>query len=162
VNVIAFTKVKSPHGWLGNMAPYPLEYQGKEYRTSEALFQCLRFASHPEVQEEIRAQKSPLAAKMIARKNRELLDRGEPWDESEDDVDRMRLCLREKLRQHPELKQLLLETGDALLVEDCTARPRESARFWGAVLENGQWRGRNVLGTLWMELRDELRSDVPA
>lgn len=36
--VIAFTKVKSPYGWLGNMSPYPVHYQGRTYRTTEALF----------------------------------------------------------------------------------------------------------------------------
>jgi len=160
MNTIAFTKVKLPYGWLGNMSPYPIEYEGTIYRTTEALFQCLRFRGHPEVQKKIREQKSPMAAKMIAKKHRHLLQRGEDWDEAEDDIERMRLCLKLKLQQHPQLRQQLLDTGEALIVEDCTARPRGSAKFWGAVLEDGQWVGRNVLGNLWMELREQLKSDT--
>ncbi len=155
--IIAFTKVKLPYGWLSNMAPYPVEYQGIQYRTTEALFQCMRFTDHPKVQEEIRAQKSPMAAKMIAKKHRALLNRGGSWDEAEEHIERMRICLKLKLEQHQELKKMLLDTGEATIVEDCTARPRGSAKFWGAVLENGQWVGRNALGKLWMELREELR-----
>ena len=97
-----------------------------------------------------------MAAKMKARKNRHHLHRGEEWDEAEEDIARMRLCLELKLQQHPDLKKKLLGTGDAQLIEDCTARPRGSAKFWGAVHEDGRWVGRNVLGTLWMELRSEL------
>jgi ribA/ribD-fused uncharacterized protein len=157
MKTIVFTKVKLPYGWLGNMSPYPVEYQGRRYRTTEALFQCLRFEGHPEVQDEIRNQKSPMAAKMKAKKYRHLLNRGGKWDEGEDDIDRMRLCLNLKLTQHPELNRQLLNTDDALIIEDCSARPRGSAKFWGAVLENGEWVGRNVLGKLWMELREELK-----
>ena len=38
-SIIAFTKVALPFGWLGNMAPYPVTYGGKAWRTTEALFQ---------------------------------------------------------------------------------------------------------------------------
>ena len=157
LKVIAFTKVKLPYGWLGNMSPYPVEYEGKLYRTTEALFQALRFGGYPEIQEEIRAEKSPMSAKIVAKKHRHLLTRIGEWDEADDDIDRMKLCLKLKLEQHPELKQMLIDTGAALIIEDCTARPGGSAKFWGAVFENGEWVGRNVLGKLWIELRDGLK-----
>jgi ribA/ribD-fused uncharacterized protein len=159
MNTIAFTKVSLPDGWLGNMAPYPVECEGMRYRTTEALFQCLRFAGHPAVQSDIREQKSPMAAKMIARKYRHLLGR-QNWDEAESDIPLMRLCLQLKVQQHPGLKTRLLDTGEAPIIEDCTARPRGSAKFWGAVLEDGRWNGRNVLGSLWMELREQLKTET--
>jgi hypothetical protein len=158
--IVTFTKVRLPYGWLGNMSPYPVEYEGKVYRTSEALFQALRFEGFAEVQEEIRAQKSPMSAKMVAKKYSELLNGTGEWDEADDDIDRMRLCLELKLEQHPELIQMLVDMGDAMIIEDCTARPGGSAKFWGAVLEDGRWQGRNVLGNLWMELRNGLGVDV--
>jgi hypothetical protein len=43
MHTIAFTKVALSFGWLGNMAPYPIVYEAKLYRTTEALFQALRF-----------------------------------------------------------------------------------------------------------------------
>ena len=152
MTVIAFTKVKLPYGWLGNMSPYPVTYEGKEYRTTEALFQALRFPEYPEISEEIRAQTSPMAAKMTAKKYPECINAGETIDNQ-----RMLMCLKLKLDQHPELVQMLRDTGDATIIEDCTNRDRGSARFWGAVLVDGMWQGKNVLGNMWMHLREKLR-----
>jgi len=153
MNIITFTKVKLPYGWLGNMSRYPVTYEGVEYRTTEALFQALRFREYPEVAEEIRAQKSPMAAKLTAKKYMEFADAGEEIDNQ-----RMLMCLKLKLEQHPELVQMLLDTGAATIIEDCTNRDRGSARYWGAVLVNGVWEGKNVLGNMWMHLREKLRN----
>ena len=141
------------------MAPQELKYAGMPFLTSEALFQWLRFESFENVKKEIVSVASPMAAKMIARKNRALLGRGDMWDEAESDIELMRVCLREKLAQHPYLVPLLVDTGERVIVEDCTARPRESAAFWGAIREGGYWRGRNVLGNLWMDLRADCRAN---
>lgn len=53
------------------MSAYPITYQGKKYRTAEALFQSMRFHKYPDIQELIREQESPMGAKMKAKKNRE-------------------------------------------------------------------------------------------
>jgi hypothetical protein len=74
----------------------------------------------------------------------------------DEDLDNMRLCLRLKVEQHPELAEALLETGDELIVEDCTKRQRGTGLLWGAALVDGQWLGENWLGKLWMELRASL------
>jgi predicted NAD-dependent protein-ADP-ribosyltransferase YbiA (DUF1768 family) len=77
--------------------------------------------------------------------------------QSEEDVRLMGLVLDLKLKAHPGLKTELLATGDATIIEDCTSRPRGSGLFWGAVLQpNGTWKGTNMLGELWMQLRQEL------
>lgn len=159
---ILITKVKDKYGWLSLMSPHPVAYKGAEYRTCEALFQCLRFQKYPEVQKEIIEAKSPMAAKMIARKNREKLDRGKLWDEASEDLGWMKLCMYLKIKQHPELKEKLIKTGKAMIIEDCTTHPRESARFWGAVkIKEGQWEGENNLGRLWMQIRKTLISEKP-
>jgi len=89
----------------------------------------------------------------------ELLNRGAMWDEHDDDKHLMAGCLKLKIEQHPSLKNRLLNTGEKKIIEDCSLRPRESARFWGAVYDQptGKWIGENVLGVMWMELRAELR-----
>jgi ribA/ribD-fused uncharacterized protein len=158
--VLYFTAVKEPYGWMSNMYPTPIRHAGKMFRTPEALFQWLRFEAHPEVQAEIFAQKGPMGSKMKARVNRDLLRRGEQWDEDESDLDLMRQCLRLKVDQHPAIKRRLLESGDMILMENCSNRDRESARFWGAVYDpvSNLWVGRNVLGKLWMELREALHA----
>lgn len=154
-NMIIIRKVKEPHGCWGNMAPYPVEYEGKEYRTTEALFQTLRFDDE-EIKEAIRENKSPMGAKFISRGNRDKMV-VEPV--SEKDLNNMRMCLRLKIEQHPKLVDELLGTGDEEIVEDCTKRQRGSGLLWGAAQqEDGTWEGQNWLGKLWMELRDELQN----
>lgn len=148
--MILIRKVSEQYGWLGNMSPYPIDYQGKRYRTTEALFQALRFDDN-KIIELIREQKSPMAAKMIAKKYRVHMI-VEPMTEI--DLDNMKLVLRLKIEQHPKLKAALIATGDQEIVEDCTKRPRGSGLFWGAALKGDKWVGENWLGWLWMEIRD--------
>lgn len=47
---LTFTKVRLPHGWLGNMAPFSVVFDGKPWRTTEALFQFGGRVALPEVQ----------------------------------------------------------------------------------------------------------------
>jgi ribA/ribD-fused uncharacterized protein len=150
--VIAFRKVREAYGWLSNMSPHPV--QG--FRTAEALFQSLRF-DDKDVIAAIRAEKSPMAAKMVAKKH---ADKFVVVPRSEQDLDIMRAVLRAKVLQHPDLLKALLETGDELIVEDCTARQNDSGLFWGAGRQSdGSWLGKNVLGVLWMRLRTALREE---
>jgi ribA/ribD-fused uncharacterized protein len=149
-DLVRFTKVNLPYGWLGNMAPFPVAHDGKIYRTTEALFQALRFDEET-IREAIRNEKSPMAAKMRAKTFR---SRMVVAPQGEQDVDNMQMVLRLKLHGHPRLQALLAETGDAMIVEDCSRRPRGSGLFWGAAFLDGQWQGSNVLGKLWMALRD--------
>ncbi len=57
--------------------------------------------------------------------------------------------LRAKLKQHPQILQLLLSTRDTCLVEDTTSR---NERIWGW---GNDGKGENKLGKLWMKLRNE-------
>lgn len=77
---------------------------------------------------------------------------------SEADLDNMKLCLRLKIEQNPELKGLLQETGDDPIIEDCSKRKRGSGLFWGAGFDGKKWEGENQLGKLWMNLRNEIRA----
>ena len=152
--VIAFTKVALPYGWLGNMSPYPLDFGGITWRTSEALFQALRFTDN-DIKELIRAEKSPMGAKFMMKANKDSITT-EPH--SEKDVFNMKMCLRLKLDQHPKLKDELLKTGNFTIIEDVSARGDKGGNlFWGAMLVDGEWIGTNTLGKLWMELREELK-----
>lgn len=155
---ISFTKVSLPYGWLGNMAPYPVTYNNREYKTTEALFQSLRFINHPEIVDEICEQKSPMSAKMVAKKYVDVLQQDGYQMLGQQDIENMKLCLLLKMEQHPQLKEELLNTQNQVIIEDCSSRPHGSGLFWGSAFkkEQGVWEGRNVLGVLWMELREEL------
>jgi hypothetical protein len=154
---ISFTKVSLPFGWLGNMSPFPILHEGKEWRNTEALFQALRFDDES-LKELVRVEKSPMGAKLKAKG---MADKMVVKQLSEKDVENMRLCVKLKLEQHPSLKKELLETDDLPIYEDVTRRgDKGSNLFWGAMLVGEEWVGQNVLGKIWMEIRSELKNDV--
>lgn len=158
-NEIAFTKVSLPFGWMGNMSPHPVTYNGVTYRTSEALFHVLRLPENHPGREKIREQKSPMAAKMVSKtlKDDYVV---EPW--SAEDVTNMIFCVKLKLEQHPDLMAELLSTNDAMIYEDVTSRDRGSGSFWGASKKTGEWVGQNILGWILMEIRDAHRRSLAA
>lgn len=157
IDCISFTKVSLPYGWLGNMSPYPINYEGKTWRTTEALFQALRF-SDEDIREEIRKEKSPMGAKLKAKsfmKSNPSKISVTPL--SVEDLENMRMCLLIKIKQHPDLQEMLIKTGNLKIYEDVTSRGRKGSNlFWGALRENGEWIGENHLGLIWEEIRDWL------
>ena len=77
---------------------------------------------------------------------------------SEKDVENMRLCVKLKIEQHEQLKKELIETGALPIYEDVTKRGNKGSNlFWGAMLVGEDWVGQNMLGKIWMEVRDELQ-----
>ena len=153
MNIVAFTKVRLPFGWMSNMSPHPINLVGLTWRTSEALFQACRFAQLDPMREKIRSQTSPMAAKMVAKGEK---DKMVITPQSKEDLHLMKVVLELKLEQHPQLRTELESTGDSLIIEDCTKRQHGSGLFWGAGLQaDGTWLGENHLGKLWMSLRDQ-------
>ena len=151
---ILITKVKLPGGWLSNMSPHPVSYEAKRWRTCEALFQALRLED-VDAKEVIRAESSPMAAKMVAKRFKGI-QVVEPMSEA--DLANMRLCISLKLEMHESLRRKLFHTGNAKIIEDCSSRgPRGSNLFWGAMKVPGGWQGENWLGRIWEEMRAELQ-----
>jgi ribA/ribD-fused uncharacterized protein len=160
IHEVVFNKVKDQYGWMSNMSAHPVKYEGEWYRNTETLFHCLRFWDYQEIVDELRAIASPMIVKRKAKKYQRTLEKTEGFRSCKlNDVDWMRLCLRLKVDRHTDLKRLLVVTRDATIIEDCTKRKGGSGKYWGACLEDGQWVGENVLGRLWMELREELKSE---
>lgn len=144
---VVFHKVKEEFGGLSNMSnEFPLSVGGSAVRSSEALYQAMKFPHLPEVQRAILAEKSPMAAKMKAKPHAGRIR--EDWEEVKVEV--MRWCLGVKLAQHPRrFGDLLLATGDFAIVERS-----HKDRLWGAVpFEPGVLVGINLLGVLLVELR---------
>lgn len=147
--VISFRKTKEAFGGLSNMAGgYPIVINDTYIRTSEALYQAMRFPDYPEIQKEIIEQKSPMTAKMISKKYRKGKTRKD-WDSKRIAI--MKWCLRVKLIQNLEkFGNLLLETQNKSIVEES-----KKDKFWGAEIVNGEsFEGVNALGRLLMELRE--------
>lgn len=159
---IIIRRVRDEWGWLGNMSPHPIEFNGVQplrYPTSEHLFQALRFPVDSPRRAEIMAEKSPMGAKMLAKKHAaEMIIQ----PRSEQDVFNMKFVLLCKLKEHPALGQMLDDTGSRRIIEDCSRRPTESGLFWGAMVEpkaSDGWWGLNKLGMLWQEIRAQRRGE---
>ena len=160
---VIIRKVKDVNGWLGNMSKHPVQHEEKWWLTAEALFQALRFPMDAvndkgeNIRELIRAQRSPMAAKMKAKSSKAQMIIKPMGDE---DLKNMKMVLRLKFKWNCNpLERDLLATGDRFIVEDCSKRTGGSGLFWGAKrLPDGTWKGTNMLGQLLMELRTEIRN----
>jgi ribA/ribD-fused uncharacterized protein len=141
---VLFYAVSDEYGAFSNFSPYPITLRAHRWPTSEHFFQAQKFED-PKVREAIRKAKSPMQAARIGRDRKHRLRRD--WDSARVHV--MREALRAKFTQHAELRELLLSTGDATIVEHT-----ERDDFWG---DGGDGSGKNMLGQLLMELRHELR-----
>lgn len=149
---IWFKKVAEDYGWMGNMAPYPIKYDGKVWLTSEALFQGMRYDDE-DIKEIIRKEKSPMGAKMKAKRFK---DQMVVIPMSPQDVENMKKCVRMKFDQHPQLKRELMKTKNVFIYEDIGNRNGERHKFWGSKkINKNEGDGQNMMGRILMELRDE-------
>ena len=140
---INFYSTAHAYGEFSNFASYPVEIDGKTWKTTEHYFQAMKFEGTPYA-EEIRKAKIPMIAALKGRSRKRRRRRG--WEGVKLAI--MRKALEAKFTQHPELRELLLSTGDEKLVEHT-----EHDEYWG---DGGDGSGRNWLGRLLMELREKL------
>lgn len=120
--------------------------------SSEHAFQAMRFPRDSNHVEVIRSTKSPMAAKLYAKKHAN--DRI-VIPTSDEDVATMRSLLLIKLDYHTDVRLCIQSTKNHSIVEDCTRRPHGTGLFWGAALRDDDiWHGTNMLGVLWMSIRD--------
>ena len=148
--VAPFLRVRDRYGPFSNMAAgYPIRLDGVRIGSSEALYQALRFSHLPEFQAEVLSQAAPILAKRHAYTR--VAETRPDWDRVRVNV--MRYILRAKFGSaQGGLLDLLRGTGEAPIVE---VSLRDD--YWGARPVDGRLIGRNVLGRLLMELREELR-----
>ena len=143
---INFYGTRGEYGFLSNFAPYPIVLKGKTWPTSEHYFQAQKFAG-TEHEEAIRRASSPMiAARMGRSRSRPLRP---DWENVKDNI--MQEAVYAKFSQHEELRDRLISTGEARLVEH-TKRDR----YWG---DGGNGSGKNRLGKILMKVRAELRSE---
>lgn len=146
---------EKPYGVFSNLYKRTLTFEGVEYQTSEHAYQAGK-ARKESVRKWLMDAPSPSLLAMAAH-GLYVWDVAPDWSKTK--FDRMRGVLYAKFTQHDDLRELLLSTGDARLVEVATVDNAVN-RLWGEV--NGV--GKNMLGVLLMELREKLRAElnVPA
>lgn len=135
---------EKPYGAFSNLYPRPIEFEGRIFPTSEHAYQAGK-AQKPAVREWILSAPTPALAAMAAH-GLYVWDVVPDWAKIK--FDRMRAVLRAKFDQHPDLKDLLMSTGNARLVEAGTVNNAVN-RLWGEV----DGKGENMLGVMLMELR---------
>ena len=144
-NVINFYSTTGEYGCFSNFSRHPIFLKGKRWPTSEHYFQAQKFAG-TEHEEEVRKCKTAREAANMGRSRKLPLRRD--WEGVKDQI--MLEAVRAKFTQHEDLKEILLGTGDAKLVEHT-----ENDSYWA---DGGDGSGKNRLGQILMQVRDELRA----
>lgn len=141
---IHFYSTSDDYGEFSNFSSHGVFLDGKHWPTSEHYFQAQKFhdAAH---REEIRQARTPMIAAQLGRDRKKKLR--SDWERVKDGV--MKDAVLAKFSQHAELNELLLATGDAMLVEHTA-----NDAYWG---DGGDGHGRNRLGQILMQVREELR-----
>ena len=113
--------------------------------TSEHYFQAQKFCG-TEYEEIIRLLDNPMKAAEMGR-NRDLPLR-EDWEQVKDDI--MRKAVYAKFSQNKEIRDVLISTGKETIIEKTT-----NDYYWGCGKDGS---GKNKLGIILMEVREELSS----
>jgi len=142
---------EKPYGAFSNLYRREIEFEGEKFATSEHAYQAGK-ARKPEVRKWLMQAPSPALLAMAAH-GLYVWDINPDWSKIK--FDRMKRVLQAKFAQHEDLKDLLLSTGTARLVESATVNNAVN-RLWGEV--NGV--GKNKLGELLMEVRSELAAET--
>lgn len=145
---IKFWRTREEYGAFSNFSRHSVRIDGVRYKTTEHFYQAQKFVKTDKLwAKKIAKQNRPGDAARLGR------DRSRPlrkdWESVKVDV--MRRALRAKVAQYPSIEELLLSTGDQKIVEDS---PKDA--YWGVGPDG---KGKNMLGRLWMELREELRGE---
>ncbi|OGI90475.1 hypothetical protein A2911_02710 [Candidatus Nomurabacteria bacterium RIFCSPLOWO2_01_FULL_40_15] len=131
-----------PHYALDNFSAFSVEIWGKLFMTSEHAYQWKKYhVNHLDIAEEIFTAGSSHQVKKISDANKDKVSS----DFHKDKIYIMEEILRVKLQQHEKVQRTLKETGSKEIIEN---NPNDE--FWGIGSGNGQ----NMLGKIWMKIRD--------
>ncbi|MEM7302034.1 MAG: NADAR family protein [Pseudomonadota bacterium] len=144
-DTIYFYAQTDDHSEFSNFAPYGVEMEGQWWRTVEHYFQAMKFHDSG-YQEKIRLSNKPRDAKALGMTRK--LPLRDDWESVKDTI--MLEAVRKKFQTHEVPRNLLLGTGEAMIVENA---PMDS--YWGCG-PDGQ--GLNKLGKILMQVREELRA----
>jgi hypothetical protein len=134
---------------LSNFSAFDLIWNTNLFPTSEHAYQWQKFPPELSIlRESIRTAPSAHEAFRIARVNH--MSVRPNWESVKVEV--MRRILRAKAGRHEYVRRKLLETGDRQIIENSW---RDNFWGWG---ENKD--GTNMLGKLWMEVRDEIKDGI--
>lgn len=148
MNKVYFYRANGKYGFLSNLYPAPIHFEGRLFPTSEHAYQYERFFNTAVAKWVMKAP-SPRFVALVAHN---LLPYDQIRDWKQIKVPRMRQVLCAKFEQHPNLRTRLTDTGHDILIENS-----KTDAFWGLGRKGN---GHNKLGILLMELRDNIRKEM--
>ena len=152
---VRFNKVGERNGWLGNMYSLNIIYDGKNWSCNEKLFLSLRFGDE-EDKEFIRNYNGSIIIlkRIIKGKKNGWRDKMIVELMGNEDVENMKKVVRLKYDSYEWIRKDLRRLKGEVIYEDVINRKGGSGIFWGGYIENGKLIGENILGKIWMGLRD--------
>lgn len=142
-NTILFYSTVDEYGEFSNFAAFSIYLDQQHWPTVEHYFQAQKFFDNS-YQQKIRQAKTPMLAATLGRDRKQKLRKD--WESVKVQV--MRKALIAKFQQHQNLAALLINTGDAKLIEHT-----ENDAYWA---DGGDGKGKNMLGRLLVEVRQML------
>lgn len=147
MTIYFYVEREQPYGCFSNFSPHGFRLDELYWSTSEHYFQAQKFVDTPYL-EQVRQAKTPKDAANLGR-NRSLPLRPD-WTAVRDDV--MRRAVLQKFRTHADIREVLLATGNEVLVENSPID-----YYWGCGQDGS---GKNRLGLILVEVRAILRNEV--
>ena len=148
-------RVQDDWGIFCNFANTPLEVNGHVFKSSEELFQLMKFKDTGVLKNILagitRAGKKCHEVKRTV-KSYEKEFRRDDWGRMV--LDAMKFCLQTKYDQCEEFRNRLKESSGFYIVEDQSSFTKSNPDAWGVKLKDGKYVGPNLLGRLLMELRE--------
>lgn len=151
-NEIRFWGTNSKYFEFSNFYLRKVVLDDIEWPTSEHYYQAQKFIANPDIIYKILKEPYPYMIYKMANKIYKDKQR-QDWHEVKIDI--MRKVVLAKFTQHEDLKNLLFETGNSIIIENS---PTDS--FWGVGGFGNKYidNKNNWLGKILMEVRDKLKN----
>ena len=149
---VTIHKVAEPWGIFGNFARTPIIIDEVMFKTTEQLFQLMKFKDKEPVLAVYNANNPKMTTKHWEKTHRR-----SDWGQMV--VDAMKFCLTKKFEQSEDFRAELERSRGKFIVEDQTSFTKKTPDTWGVKLQGDNFVGPNLLGRLLMELRDNGKLD---
>ena len=143
---IFFYKEFGALGYLASYSPHGFDKDGFFWKTVEHYYQAQKFHDL-KVRKLIMEAKTPKEASAIGRSRKYKLR--DDWENIKNEV--MYEAVLQKFKAHPNLKKLLLDTGDEEIIEETVKE-----NYWGCGPNRD---GQNHFGKILCKVRDELKGE---
>jgi N-glycosidase YbiA len=146
MTIYFYSTREKPYGCFSNFSAHGFELENYWWHTSEHYFQAQKFVNTDFYWfQKIQAIKAPKEAAKMGRNRQHPLRTD--WEEIKDEIMyRAVLC---KFKTHLDIRQILLDTNEQLIIEDS---PMDY--YWGCGQDGS---GKNQLGEILMQVRAEIK-----